>query len=152
MGYYRCDRGRVRQLVAGCPLFGRHNRYIETPQHKENHMKKTILTAAIAMLLLSGCVSINKNDITGDAFTMADVEALQPGITTLEEVKAKLGKPAAYSYKDNGETGVVWSHTRINVSGNQFDMKSSAYSVSTGILFSKEGIMIRIASKSEYIK
>lgn len=113
---------------------------------------KKLLIAAIAILLLSGCVEtrIKRDMITGDSFTMADVEALQPGITTLEEAKTKLGKPFGYDYKDNGEIGVTWSHSHFHAGGDIITgMTTSNYTVSTGIRFSKDGIMVRIVSKQE---
>jgi len=45
----------------------------------------------VAVVALAGCASV------GQDFSMADVDAMQPGITTFQDVVAKLGQPASTS-------------------------------------------------------
>lgn len=96
-------------------------------------MKKLMIVVAI--FALTACAS------HGTRFDMADVEAMQPGVTTYDEAVQKLGKPKAQNFAEDGSKSVtwVWAMAGLGV------VKSRA----TRILFDKDGKMIRVASKVE---
>jgi len=92
-------------------------------------MKKLIIV--VAFFGLTACAS------HGTRFDMADVEAMQPGVTTYDEAIQKLGKPKAQNFAKDGSKTVTWIYaTAIGAKG-------------TKIAFDKDGKMIRIMSKVE---
>lgn len=97
-------------------------------------MKKLILASVLA-LTLAACATKGTN------FNMADVDAFQPGVTTLDDAVAKLGKPRGTKIGPNGEKSVTWIYAQASLAGSE--------SRGTRILFDKDGKMIRVASKVE---
>jgi hypothetical protein len=95
--------------------------------------KNAIVIAASALVI--GCASV------GSDFSMKDVDAFKPGITTLQEAETKLGKPMSTGYGPDGKISAMWTRSTGSVFG------SSARSVL--ILFDKDGKMIRVVSRSE---
>lgn len=96
-------------------------------------MKKLMIVAA--MFALTACAT------RGSKFEMTDVEAFQPGITTYEEARQKLGKPRAIKVAADGSKSVTWVYAHTSLAG--------AESRGTRILFDKDEKMIRVASKVE---
>lgn len=97
-------------------------------------MKKLVIAAALA-LTLAACAT------RGTKFEMTDVEAFQPGVTTLDDAVAKLGKPKAVNVAKDGSKSVTWIYAMATVGHSE--------SRGTRILFDKDGKMIRVASKVE---
>jgi len=96
-------------------------------------MRAMSLIAAVA--LVCGCASVGKD------FSMVDVDSLQPGVTTYEEAKEKLGKPSSVRTAADGRTAARWVHSEASV------ISTSAKGVT--IVFDKDGKMIRIAGRSD---
>lgn len=99
---------------------------------------KVISAMLFAALLLAGCAST----AVGTKFSMADVDAMQPGVTTYEDAIQKLGKPRAQDFAADGSKSVTWVWAAQTGFGG---VQSGA----TRILFDKSGKMIRVAAKSE---
>lgn len=93
-------------------------------------MKKVFLAASVALTFI-GCASI------GQDFDMADVDRLQPGVSTLEQAKEKFGKPQSVGNYGDDRTTVTW----IRAQGR--------YSKAVAILFDRDGKMIRVVSRNE---
>lgn len=91
--------------------------------------------AAATVVMVAGCASV------GQDFSMADVDAMQPGVTTLDQAKAKLGKPARVLALTGDRTGVVWTRSQATI--------GSASSKSVGLIFDKSGVLLKVASRSE---
>jgi len=85
--------------------------------------------------ILAACAS------SGSKFNMADVDAMRPGQTTIEEAKAKLGPPRSEVFAAGGSVGLVWVYVHTSPFG--------AESRSVGILFDKDQKMIRVTTKSD---
>lgn len=96
-------------------------------------MKKFLAIASLVML--ASCAT------RGTKFEMADVEAMQPGVTTYEQAVEKLGKPRAVKIAPDGAKSVTWIYAQAGLAGSE--------SRGTRILFDKDGKMIRVASKVE---
>lgn len=88
----------------------------------------------IAVLLFAATLSACATH--GTKFDSAKVDTFQPGITTVEEVTAALGKP--YSTNDMGKNGKLlqWIYTGIGGSSH------------VAILFRPDGTMERVATRS----
>lgn len=88
----------------------------------------------IAVLLFAATLSACATH--GTKFDSAKVDTFQPGITTVEEVTAALGKP--YSTNDMGKNGKLlqWIYTGMGGSSH------------VGILFRPDGTMERVATRS----
>ena len=88
----------------------------------------------IAVLLFAATLSACATH--GTKFDSAKVDTFQPGITTVEEVTAALGKP--YSTNDMGKNGKLlqWIYTGIGGSSH------------VGILFRPDGTMERVVTRS----
>lgn len=96
---------------------------------------KKYLSAIVVVTALAGCAS------KGTKFDMAQVEAMQPGVTTYDEAVQSLGKPTAINYAKDGSKSVTWVWAQASIVGSQ--------SRGARILFNKDGKMIRVASKVE---
>ena len=97
-------------------------------------MKKVLLAASVALTFI-GCASV------GQDFNMADVDSLQPGISTLEQAKEKLGKPQSVGKYGDDRTTVTWIRSQASI--------GSASSKAVAILFDRDGKMIRVVSRNE---
>ena len=87
-------------------------------------------TALALSLPLAGCMT------SGVKFTMAEVESLQPGVTTKDEAIALLGKPTSRSTMADGTELLQWMYTEVvYIAGD---------SRHVAILFGRDGRMLRI--------
>jgi outer membrane murein-binding lipoprotein Lpp len=93
------------------------------------------LYAIVSVVAMAGCAS------AGQDFSMAEVDAMKPGVTTLQDAVAKLGKPSSTNSVTNGVQIVSWIRVTSSPVG--------ATSKSVAILFDREGRMLRVGSKSE---
>lgn len=98
-------------------------------------MKTRLMSVLASAALALGCASV------GQDFDMAEVDRLQPGVTTLEQAKEKLGKPQSISHAADGRVGVVWVRSQA--------VMGSASSKGVAILFDKDGKMIRVVNRNE---
>lgn len=102
---------------------------------------KIIATMLLAAALTTGCAATHVAT-QGTNFNMADVDAMQPGVTTYDEAVAKLGKPRSTMYAEDGRKSVLWLYVEAGVA------RSEARGVR--VSFDPEGKMIRIVSKTEH--
>lgn len=89
----------------------------------------------VGVALIAGCASV------GQDFDMGEVDRLQPGVTTIEQAKEKLGKPGLITNTQNGEVGLAWSRSQVVMGSSKWK--------SVAILFDKDGKMIRVVSRQE---
>lgn len=94
-----------------------------------------LVTLVACAALITGCASV------GQDFDMAEVDRFQPGVTTIEQAKEKLGKPGSITNTANGEVGFVWSRSQVVMGAGKWK--------SVGILFDKDGKMVRVVLRSE---
>jgi hypothetical protein len=90
----------------------------------------------VAMVALAGCASV------GQDFSMADVDAMQPGITTFQDAVAKLGKPNSTSMSGDGRTASSWVRVTAGLGGSS--------NKTVIIVFDKDGKMIRVAQRTDF--
>jgi len=95
-------------------------------------LKRVIL---LAVLMSAGCATVghNFNEDAADKFT--------PGVTTMDQAIAALGKPSSYNYYDDGSVFVVWQY--VSATAVSSDYKSLA------IMFDKDHKMVRIAQRQD---
>ena len=98
-------------------------------------MSVRFVSVLAGVALIVGCASV------GQDFDMAEVDRLQPGVTTLEQAKEKLGKPQSITNAADGRVGVVWVRSQA--------VMGSASSKGVAILFDKDGKMIRVVKRNE---
>ena len=98
-------------------------------------MSVRFVSVLAGVALIAGCASV------GQDFDMAEVDRLQPGVTTLEQAKEKLGKPQSITTAADGRVGVVWVRSQA--------VMGSASSKGVAILFDKDGKMIRVVNRNE---
>lgn len=98
-------------------------------------MSVRFMSVLAGAALIVGCASV------GQDFDMAEVDRLQPGVTTLEQAKEKLGKPQSITNTADGRVGVVWIRSQA--------VMGSVSSKGVGILFDKDGKMIRVVNRNE---
>lgn len=91
--------------------------------------------ALVVLALIAGCASV------GQDFDMTEVDRLQPGVTTLEQAKERLGKPHTITNSADGRYGVTWIRSQAVI--------GSVSSKGVSILFDKDGKMIRIVTRTE---
>lgn len=93
-------------------------------------MNRAILVAALFSLVLSACAT------HGTKFDSTKVDTFQPGVTTIEDATAALGKPMSVS--DMGKSGKLlqWIYTGIGGGAH------------VGILFRPDGTMERVSTRS----
>ena len=92
-------------------------------------------TALALSLPLAGCMT------SGVKFTMAEVESLQPGVTTKDEAIALLGKPTSRSTMADGSELLQWMYSEA--------IYIAAESRHVAILFGRDGRMLRITHQAE---
>jgi outer membrane protein assembly factor BamE (lipoprotein component of BamABCDE complex) len=84
-------------------------------------MRKTIYTAlALCSLLLTGCVTtaivasttsaLNTGGDAGTAVDQAQIDQFRVGLTTVADVKTKLGEPQQSAQKPDGGTTLTYLH------------------------------------------
>jgi outer membrane protein assembly factor BamE (lipoprotein component of BamABCDE complex) len=79
----------------------------------KNYISKIVNAAALS-LLLAGCVTM------GNKIDPAVVASFQPGVTTITEVKAKLGEPTQMTQESNGSTILLYSFASSKQSASSF--------------------------------
>lgn len=89
-------------------------------------MLNRIFSAVALVSLVVGCASM------GPDFSMADVDALQPGITSFQDAQNKLGKPNNTSYGPNGEISAMWIRSEATEVRQRRHPISPGSSVATG--------------------
>lgn len=94
-------------------------------------MKKYL--AAFAIIAIAGCAQV------GNKFDIAKADALQPGITTLDEAKAQLGAPTSVSTDAQGNQVVRWKYVSASPIGAQ--------GARVDIVFDATGKMVRVAHR-----
>lgn len=72
------------------------------------------VTAAALTVLLAGCMTV------GTKIDPSVVSSFQPGVTTMNEVKAKLGEPSQTTSMSDGGTQLVYSFAHSQSSGSSF--------------------------------
>lgn len=97
-------------------------------------MKKLLIIVS-TLMLLTGCAT------RGEKFEMTDVNAMQPGVTTFEEAREKLGKPRGTKFDENGNKIVTWMWIQAGLAGRE--------ARGVRILFDKDDKMVRITGKME---
>ncbi|GAB1387516.1 hypothetical protein MASR1M59_26640 [Melaminivora sp.] len=98
-------------------------------------MRLRFVNVLAGVALVAGCASV------GQDFEMTEVDRFQPGLTTLEQAKEKLGKPQSVTTAADGRIGVVWVRSQATM--------GSASSKGVAILFDKDGKMIRVVNRNE---
>ena len=102
-------------------------------QGVKKKMKK--LAGVLSLAMLTACATRGTN------FEMADVNSFQPGVTTIQEATAKLGKPHAVKYDKNGRQLVTWTYAHASLAGSG--------GKAARIVFDADGKMERIFAKVE---
>lgn len=102
-------------------------------QYGEIEMRKAIILTMT--ILLVACAT------SGTKFEMSAVNAMQPGVTTYDQAVANLGKPFSVNIAADGSKRVVWSWA-------QGSGLTEVQSRAVGILFDKDGKMVRVAGKA----
>lgn len=97
-------------------------------------MKKLMIVVAM-FALTAGCAT------GGRKFEMSHVDTFQPGITTYDEVVAKLDKPVSQHFAKDGSKTAAWVYIRAGGFVSE--------SRSVGMVFDQEGKLVRISSRSE---
>lgn len=97
----------------------------------------TLALTALAGLCLSTAACVT----SGPHFTMAEVQSLQPGVTTKDEAIALLGGASSVSDMGDGSTLVQW----LYVIGTPYGGAGRHVS----ILFGSDGRMVRITHQAQ---
>lgn len=98
-------------------------------------MNFRFISVLAATAVMAGCASV------GQDFDFAEVDRFQPGVTTLEQAKQKLGKPQSVTNAADGRVGVVWIRSQA--------VMGSVSRKGVAILFDKDGKMIRVVNRNE---
>lgn len=94
-------------------------------------LRSLALAGALTLTLpLTGCVT------SGSKFTMAEVQSLQPGVSTKAEAIALLGPPTSVSVMGDGSELLQWMYTEV--------VYIAGEGRHVAILFGRDGRMIRI--------
>ena len=96
---------------------------------------KRIAVLSLASLALTACMTI------GHKFDPSALDTMRPGVTTIQDAEAALGKPQSTSAAANGGTLLQWMYTQGSVVGG-----SSAH---VAVLFDKDGKMVRVTHRSQ---
>lgn len=78
-----------------------------------NHIGKLVNAAALS-ILLAGCVT------TGNKIDQSVVQTFQPGVTTIADVKSKLGEPTQTMTNSDGTVTLMYMFAHSQVSGSSF--------------------------------
>jgi len=104
--------------------------------------------AILASALLAGCAS------SGTKVDPRVVSTFEPGITTIAQVEAKLGKPNATTRLSDGSIQIVYAYTHSQGSGSWipfvgvFRGHADANTVTESLTFDKTGLFIQAASSN----
>lgn len=89
----------------------------------------------VSVALIAGCASV------GQDFDMAEVDGLQPSVSTFEQVKRKFGTPQSITNTYDGGFAAGWIRSQASPLG--------ASTKSVMIIFDKDGRLIRVANRFE---
>ena len=92
------------------------------------------MTVAAMAAVLVGCAN-------GPDFSMRDVEAMRPGVTTYAEAQRTLGQPSNVLREPDGSLRAGWAR------GESWGVFSSTRAVI--ILFAPDGRMVRVVSRGQ---
>jgi hypothetical protein len=92
------------------------------------------IAGLLAALALAGCAS-------GPNFSMRDVDALRPGVTTYAEAQRSLGQPNNVMRESDGSLRAGWAR------GESWGLFSGARAVI--ILFGPDGRMVRVVNRGQ---
>ena len=104
--------------------------------------------AILASALLAGCAS------SGTKVDPRVVSTFQPGITTIAEVEAQLGKPNASTRLPDGSIQIVYAYTHSQGSGSWipfvgvFRGHADANTVTESLTFDQTGLFVQAASST----
>ncbi len=73
-----------------------------------------ILIIVAAVLLLAGCMNV------GTDIKPSQLSALKPGVSTLAQVEAQLGKPNTVTHNADGTTTIQYSYIHATPSASSF--------------------------------
>lgn len=98
---------------------------------------KNAIVALIAGLsvAMAGCVSMGEN------FSIADVEALQPGVSTRADAERTLGRPTSITNLYDGTVLLQWIHTQA--------VLTSAESKHVALIFDAHGRFVRVFQQTQ---
>lgn len=106
-----------------------------------------LIAAGLLTLVLSGCVSV------GTKVDPNVIAGFQPGITTVGDAEAKLGKPNNVTRMPDGSTLIIYSFTHAQASGSSyipivgpFVGHSDANTVIASLTFDPSGKFLRYTS------
>jgi hypothetical protein len=85
-----------------------------------------LIALIFSAALMAGCAS------SGRDFSMAEVDALQPGVSTFQDATSKLGKPRLMRKNTDGSYTAGWSYA-------EKAMLSDAKAKVVTVLFDREG-------------
>ena len=91
----------------------------------------------VAALALGGCAFFAKPK------GMAAVDGFQPGVTTIKQAMAVLGRPQSVATQANGASVLGWLHTTPSPLG--------AANQGVTILFAADGRMVRVLQRYENV-
>jgi len=105
-------------------------------------MKRMLV--CVAMLMLAGCMTV------GTKVDPGVVSTFRPGVTTISDAEAKLGKPNQVTQDSDGQTIVVYMYIQSHASGASyipivgiFAGKGVSDNVSTTLIFDRAGRFVR---------
>ncbi|MDG2539105.1 hypothetical protein P5Y53_15615 [Dyella jiangningensis] len=121
-------------------------------RHLAKTRKETFVTtkkfAILASALLAGCAS------SGTKVDPRVVSTFQPGITTIAQVEAELGKPNASTRLPDGSIQIVYAYTHKKGSGSwipfvgAFRGHADANTVTESLTFDQTGLFVQATSST----
>lgn len=106
---------------------------------------KNIILAAIAAIVLSACATTSGKKVDQDY-----VASLKPGVTTIADVEAVLGKPITVNRNPDGTTTLTYGYASTKTS-------AAAYIPVVGTLLGKtditnEGTFLEFSKSGRFVK
>lgn len=94
-----------------------------------------IMMAALTGPLLASCATAQ----SGTAIDAAAVAAFTEGVSTRQEVEARMGRPASVTTTTDGKTILVYTHVVSHANG--FTGRGEAAAQSVGFVFDTKGVL-----------
>jgi hypothetical protein len=105
---------------------------------------RKLLFASLTAMMLAGCVT------TGTKVDPNVVSSFQPGVTTVQEAKARLGQPNQETSESDGTTILLYQYAHAQASGSSyipvvgaFVGSSDVSNDSTTLTFDKGGKFVK---------